>query len=503
MAEEVEYIVKFKNNSNFTLEDVRLTFEYPENSLVEGSSFVSEKIDDTYPGQEQSFTFSGRLFGKEREAKIAKSSLTYRPRNLKPSFENSTTFTTLIDFSPITLEFDLPSKVEPGGTFNFDVNYFSNCSWPLSDLRIILEYPGGFEFEDSKPQSLGQTEWEISLLNKGSGGRVEISGKLHGQMGEVKRFTAKLGLWQEGNLVILKETMKGVEIKEAFLYLFQQVNQSPQYIASPGDILKYEILFKNVGEKTLENLLLVTELEGGVLDLDSIITETGRHQKGERKIYWDYTMLPKLRYLMPMEEGKVEFLVNVKEDPPVEIENATIRNYVSLGGAKEIFETKVNSKLEISQKGYFYTEVFSNFGPLPPKVGFQTTYAIFWEVKNFHNQVKNVKIRAILPPEVSVVDDFHPKEASFTFDPATREVLWILGDLEKGTGVLNTPPFLYFQIALTPTSEQRGRTPEIISEATISGEDSWTETLIANTASAINTTLPDDPNVTGDMGQVQ
>jgi len=503
MAEEADYIVKFKNNSQFTLEDIRLIFEYPENSLVENSLFVSKEIDDAYPGQEQSFSFVGRIFGKEKEPKVAKASVTYRPRNLKSFFENSTTFTTIVDFTPFSLEFDLPSKVEPDGNFAFDVNYFSNCSWPLSDLRVILDYPMGFEFLESKPKPLDQTEWEVGLLNKGEGGRITINGKLEGAMGEVKRFSAKLGIWQEGNLVILKESIKGIEIKEASLYVFQQINQLPQYIASSGEILQYEIFFKNIGEKTLENLLLVTELEGDVLDFDSIITETGRHREGEKKIYWDYTMLPKLKYLMSDEEGKVDFLVNVKENPPFEIINPIIRNQVSLGGVKEIFETRVNSKLEISQKGYFYTEVFSNFGPLPPRVGEMTTYAIFWEVKNVHNDLKNVKVRATLPSEVSLVDDFYPKDASFTFDQETKEVLWIIGDLERGTGVTSDPPFLYFQIALNPTTTQRNSTPLIISEARVTGEDIWTETVVSTTAQSIDTTLPDDPNVAGDMGVVQ
>ena len=60
-----------------------------------------------------------------------------------------------------------------------------------------------------------------------------------------------------------------------------------------------------------------------------------------------------------------------------------------------------------------------------------------------------------------------------------------------------------FQVALTPTSGQKGKAALIIKEVKISGEDQWTETLLEGRASAIDTTLPDDPTVSAEQGVVQ
>ena len=250
LLQEVEYIVKYKNNGNTRLEEPELVFEYPEYSVPTGeiSLRVTKNSEDLggaiYPGEEKTFTFKARLLGKEGEAKTAKATLNYRPKNLKASYESSTTFTTVIKKVPLTFEFDLPSKVESGKEFNFRLNYFSNTDYPISNLRIAVEYPSNFEFIGSVPQSLEKKEWGIGLLNKAEGGRIEISGRLTGEVSEEKVFQAKIGSWQSGEFILLKETNKGIAIVKPSLYVSQQINGNPQYVASPGDLLHYQIFFK-------------------------------------------------------------------------------------------------------------------------------------------------------------------------------------------------------------------------------------------------------------------
>jgi hypothetical protein len=50
----------------------------------------------------------------QKDLKTAKASLSYTPKNLTARYESNTTLTTKIDTVPITLDFDLPSKVEKG-----------------------------------------------------------------------------------------------------------------------------------------------------------------------------------------------------------------------------------------------------------------------------------------------------------------------------------------------------------------------------------------------------
>jgi len=505
LLEEIEYIVKYKNNGNVRLEEAELIFEYPKYSIVpENKLRITKPLDDIYPGEERTHQFKARLLGRENENKEAKASLSYRPKNLQAFYESKTTHTTLIKETPLTFEFDLPSRIESGKEIRFRLNYFSNINYPLSDLRIKTKYPSGFEFIESQPKALEKTEWGLGILNRAEGGRIEILGKIQGEVGESKIFQAEIGQWQEGEFVLLKTASWGVEIIKPLLYIFQEINGNPKYIANPGDLLDYKIFFKNIGERVLENLFLMIELESETLDFDTLKID-GRAERLENKIIWNYTILPELRRLPPMAEGKVEFWIQVKDDFSLDFKNPEIKTAISLDGFKEEFITKINSKLEIVQKGYFEDEVFGNSGPIPPKVGESTTYTIIWQVKNYYNDVKNVKVKATLPLEVRLTGKIFPEEHSskFAFDSESREIVWEVGDLTAGKGVSEVGPNVAFQITLTPTASQRGQSAILINEAKVSGEDQWTEATLETIAEPIDTTLPDDETVSGEQGIIR
>jgi hypothetical protein len=526
--QEVEYTVKYKNNGNVRLEEARLIFEFPEYTLLparnashseaggeEGLSrrqeIGPEELGDIYPGEEKTFRFKGRLFGKEGDIKTAKAWLSYRPKNLQARYESSTTFTTEIKSVPLTFDFDLSSKIEAGRDFKFSLNYYSSLDYPVSNLGIRIEYPSGFEFLGSDPQGLAKTEWEIPLLNQAEGGRVEITGRLSGEVREQKIFKAVLGIWQEDEFILLKEITRGVEINKPLLYVFQRINGQSQYVADAGDLLHYEIFFRNIGEEPFTDLFLAVNLEGRGFDLESVKADLSQFEKGDNSIIWDWRDVPKLRFLGQGEEGKVEFWVNLKDQWEInspQDKNAVLKNTVLISQVKEEFETKVNSKLAVSQKAYFRGEVFGNSGPIPPKVGETTTYTIVWEAKNYFNDVKNVKVKAVLPLNVRLTGKISPEQESskFAFDVQSREIIWMVRDnqtMGAATGVLNSAPSISFQVALTPTSGQRGEVSQIIREAIITGEDQWTESSIRGTDSGVDTTLPDDSTVSSSQGVVQ
>jgi len=508
MGEEITYVVKYKNNGDVRLEDPVLIFEYPAGALPSAgeNTRITQSLDDIYPGQERNFSFVSRLFGKEGEIKEAKALLQYTPRNLNAQFESETIATTLISYVPLTFELDLPSRMEAGQEFSFALNYFSNSEYPLSDLRITMKYPEGFSFIKATPSPIGESEWNVGLLNQAEGGRISIQGSLKGEVQEVKIFKATLGTWKEGRFTLLKEATKGIEIARTRLIISQEVNGSPDYIASPGDILHYVISFKNVSEKTLENLFLVVSLEGRPFDLKAVKSDFGTFQQGDNSIIFESKKVSKLRFLGKGEEGKVEFWVNVKEEWETfspQDKSFALRDRIILSDVTEEFELKVNSKLEIGQATYFEDEVFGNQGPLPPQIGIPTTYTVIWQAKNLYNDVQNAKVRAVLPAGVSLTGNVFPEGEPLTFDQVSREVVWEVGDMSAGTGPFETVPSVGFQIRFIPLESQQGNVAQLIGEARIQADDLFTERSLSATDSPVDTTLPDDNSVTAQMGQVQ
>jgi len=147
-----------------------------------------------------------------------------------------------------------------------------------------------------------------------------------------------------------------------------------------------------------------------------------------------------------------------------EEKNAVLKNSILVSQVKEEFETKVNSKLEVSQQA-------SQQGDI---------YTITWQVKNYLNDVRDVKVKATLPLGVILSGDIFPESESskFAFDSGSREIVWMVGDMNAGTGIFNEAPNISFQVVLTS-----GET--IINKATITGEDQWTESFIQSEASKI------------------
>jgi hypothetical protein len=514
LLQEVKYIVKYKNNGNVRLEEPELIFEFPSNTvLAEGDSLrivkkANELGEAIYPGEEKTFTFTARLMGQEGESKEAKATLSYRPKNLKASYASKTSFTTIIKRAALSFDFDLPSKIESGKELSFRLNFFSNVDYPLSDLRVVVDYPSGFEFIDSTPGFLEKNEWEVGLLNKAEGGRIEISGKLMGEVGEEKVFRARIGSWQGEEFIVLKEATKGISIIRPALYITQQINGNPRVVANPGDLLHYEIFFKNIGEEFLSDMFLLVNLSGSAFDFITLQAPEGDFTLGENSVIWDWRRVKDLQILPPQSEGRVEFWVKLKDEWEITSaadKNPQIKTTVFLSQVKEEFTNKVNSKLAISQKGYFNDEAFGNIGPIPPEVGRTTTYTIAWQIKNYYNDLKNVKIKATLPNSVNLTGRMFPEERSdeITFDSQSREMVWNIGDLAMGEGVLTASPDVYFQISFTPHEGLREQTPELISQVIISGEDQWTGEIIQSAGSSVDTTLPDDNSISAEDGRVK
>ncbi len=502
---EVLYTVRYKNNGNIRLEEARLIFEFPENSVMSKEEinlpedrFIirsKEKIeiilDDIQPGEERTKEFRGVIFGLADSTLTAKARISYRPRNLRARFEAETSQTLIVSDIPLTFEVHLPSRIEPGKRFTFEINYFSRVEHPLSDLRVKIDYPADFKFESSRPRpSFEENEWEIGVLNKGQGGRIEISGFLEGTPPQSKIFRAVLGFWQEGRFVSLKESIRGVELASPAIFITYQVNGNPNYIANPGEYLHYEIFFINAERIPLEDLFMTVKLNQEVVDFNHVRPGQGDFQKSVGTILWDSTRVPFLRFLPAEERGEVNFWIKVRDD--IAISNPVIRAEISLSHVNQRITTKVNSRVLLSQKGYFDRGPFTNYGAHPPVIGLPTSYTIHWQVENHQNQIRDGKVRAILTPGVRLSGNVLPQEARISFDPESQEVVWDIGEIPIGTGLTEPILEVFFQVIFDLPIGQGGIITDLISSTRLTGLDAWTGEIVSATSEKVDTTLTNE-----------
>lgn len=482
IGEELEYVVKFKNNGNIRLESPELIFEYPENSIVSnGGNRIrtvssSELGGDIYPGEERIFKFKAMLLGKEKDIKIAKASISFQPKDLKTRSEVSTTFTTILGEVPINLSLDIPARVGNGKTLSFKVGYSSNASYSFEDLTCYLTYPNGFDFLYSQPKGIDNVQFDIPVLGEAGSGRIDISGILNGGPSEQKVFKAKIGVWQNGNFVLLKEVIKSVEIISPSLYVTQRVNNDSSYSSFGGDKLHYELIFQNVGDEALTDLALITRIESDYVDLNSINNIGGRIDGNS--IIWEGNDSSSLKFLDVGQVGKVEFSIDVLpqwEMGGLEDKNPTIKNRITIGETRQDFLTKIDSVVTAEQKFYTDDKYFDNSGPYPLETGERTYMTIEWKATNLYNDVENFKMVTALPESITF-EKAYLGGAEITYDENTSEVVCNIGSLSAGAGIIKEAPVCAFQISIEP--ELADEVIILLGAVQASGVDQWTNKIL-------------------------
>ncbi len=343
-GEEITYTVKYKNNSNFVLKDLKIVFQLPDNSLTEdGKMRLSQSLADISPGQDNSVTFKTRLLGKLDDTKTARAWLSYVPENLSARYELESMFVTKINAVPVDLNFDLPTRAQKGKEFTYTINYLSNIDYPLENLSIKVEAPSGFSFISSIPNSLDHSEWKLQTLNKSKEDVIKIRGLVLAEPNEILHFSAKLGMWQDGSFIVIKEVEQNVEVTVPLLLISQKINGSFDYSPTLGETLNYQIIFKNNGSDAFSNVSIKSKISGQAFDLATLLSNTGQIKISDGSVIFDSQKNPELANFLPQEETMVEFSVKLKDTLAIS-DAIVIKNKVSAGDFSQEFSGQVSAK---------------------------------------------------------------------------------------------------------------------------------------------------------------
>ncbi len=487
-GEPVEYVVRYRNNSDVRLEEMVLIFEYPENSIpIEESNENIRKrgeyrrevaIGELNPGEERTTTFTAILLGKEGTSFESLAWIRYVPRNLAARYEAKREHFAVIDSVPISFELQIPTNVDPSREASFRLRFSSEIDYPLTDLEVRFNFPEGFNFLRSAPVSASEARnlWSWPVLNKGDDGTIDIEGVLRGNPGDAKIFNAVLGVWINDDFVPLKEASRGTAISMSNLLIDMQVNGVAEYVANPGELLHYEIFFRNIGKETLEELFLLVNLDGNTINLSQVEPKDGRYQEERGAIIWSHTFDYALLSLKENEEGRVEFWARVRDDLPL---NPEIKVKASMERVERTIETRVNTRFSLNQEVIRKGSPFEEFGPFPFEEGKVSNYAVKWRLRNHFTDARDVTIRTTLPEGARITGEKSPEEYSLSFNSTTREVVLDI-PLIAGGEVKD----LYFEVELD-AKRDFDEEDIVVREARVSGEDRRTNNTIRGTAPAV------------------
>lgn len=518
-GEPVNYQISFWNNTNQILQNAVLVIRYPQDSLVTNGKVI-ENVDLGNIGvggggkQEISLAF----IGSDKSIQKLQAVLSYKPQNTTSTFENETFKEVAIDGSALIIDFKAPETVLPSTRNSYLIHYKNNTDKVFDNVSIEANYPQNFSFISSDvTPAKNNNIWNLGDLNPNEEGEITVFGVLKNT--ENANFEFDIGVRLNDKFFKVKHISSQVNLTALPIEVNISVNNQPSINVSPGDSLRFKISYKNNASIALSYIVLKAELDGLMYDLPTLKTN-GFYNGGDNTITWNAGNVAEFRDLKPASGGELEFQINVKPlyvmrtfrdknfllsvlatmetstvPPSLAVKSLSVSNDLAL---------KVNTKAELKAKGYYFDKSIKNSGPLPPKVNQTTTYTIHWLVNNYSNDLDNVIVKTILPEGVSWLNKKTGSGvATLEYNDRTSELIWNIGKISAGTGILLDSYEVTFQVALTPSIKNLNTVMPVIGDSKLTALDTFTGIDITAMAPALRTDMPDDSGVGFTKSSVQ
>lgn len=519
-GENIQFFVTYQNKSKFNLKNAVLVFTWPDGAKPKDSAVlkIEKRIGNVFSGRDAMVSFDGQFFGAKNDKFAVSALLKYSPEDQTQIYEAKSSFESVVSKTPFSIVMSMPSRAVSGNEIEVALEYQNLSEIEFPDMQLKMEYPEGFVFASAEPApSAMDNIWEFNEIKGREVGKIKIKGTFSGRDNEIKLLQAAIGKAEKSGEFI---TYAGEEISTVIsstaLFVYQTVNGSRELSASLGDKLNYKIIFRNTTDVAIPNAVVSVSLDGKVVDLKSLDINWGSYSGVTNSIIWNASGVPQLALLSPGEEGDVSFSVRlIKSISMTNIDkNLTISSIAKITtdqvpgsligipiGNEDKIEVKLNTNLVLVVSGFYKNNApIENSGPIPPKVGQKTSYNIVWQLTNMTNDADNVRIEAILPPHIQWENRLSPSDANISFEQSTGKVVWDVGRVSAGTGFVLPVKQVAFQISITPTITDFGRSPALISTSSLSGLDLFTNISLTGQNEGKNIYLTEDSYIIENRG---
>jgi hypothetical protein len=311
--------------------------------------------------------------------------------------------------------------------------------------------------------------------------------------------------------VVLNSLAHTVTIKKPFIEVKLFINgiNQREYAVDSKTPIRGEIEWTNNLDTKVNDLEIRAKISGNAVNRGTISTQEGFFNSSTDTITWDKNSIRSFREINPGDSGSVSFSVSplsLFSTAGEILANPSINIDVSISGKESVegYETadldnsdrgvvRIISDVGFAGKALYYSGPFTNKGPIPPKVEEETTYTVQWSLSNTANNISKAVLRGSLPSWVNFVGTFSPSLENLTFNSSTREIVWNIGSISKGTGIVTAGRAVSFQIALTPSLSQVGNIPVIVNEGILTGHDDFANVDVRVSKTSLRTSLSSDP----------
>ena len=523
-GEELTLEINYENLDKASLEYVELVIQYPEGFYYNESNFEPNNQEQNIwqlpplaAGQSGQVTVKGQLFGEVKSEKEFNAVMSYQPVNFHSDFQETVRQSVKITDALINVSLAAPEEVADGTPVEFKIDYQNNLEIPVEDLYFAFEFGEGFKLLEATP-STTLASWLMKKVEPGLAGQIVLKGELDST--KANPFPWHFKVWQirgqgeEAQERVIFERSAETKIIAPVLEIAVEANNSKQSI-NWGEAADFKIKYKNSGQLDVKQAVLRLNF-GGLVDWSRYDNSTGA-TRDKNDLIWLSKSGEASKFLASIPAGaEGELVITVPIiDEPEDIGQLSPADLVFKARAfmqirfnerdKEfssaVLELPVTSEPRLKTEVRYYLDQATQVGsgPIPPAIGQQTIYRIYWKVFSGSNGLTDVKIKTSLPSYVSwqgAIDEA-TLGSPLSFDELTREVIWTINEVSPNTQLLAS-----FDVAVTPTESQINQLLILNNPTSFNAKEKGGSNLVSKTADLLTSDLLGDPKVQG-QGRVK
>src|SRR3989339_35647 len=488
-------IIRYTNETNEELHNVTLTVKYPEHFLLQEVLSEEEIVDEgvislgTIPvGGTGSIKITGVIFGDVGGEQTFQSKMTFVHGENKEIGYKTSEHTFSPSGSTLHLSLSLPEQLIAYQEVSGAITYENTGIIDFPTISVVPQWPDGFSLSSSNPL-LENGRFSLPSIQAGEKGEMTFTGYL----GEIENEVSFIfsPSFTFGNTHYAQETLKQTSpVLPPQLSINHTIDRDS---LRPGSEVNITIHYENIGESSLTNVQIGFETESPFFT--------------EKNYLVDQTTYPELTEILPGQSGDV--IVKTKTRSSLMQSEAREEISTVKTQAIAIYVLGENTGQTILNKGTLISslmttplvlESFARYslpsgdqlgrGPLPPQVGAETKYWIFWHVTGTINPLSTIELSGILPENVRFTGrQTVSQNGGVSYDEVTRTITWTSDRLLPTLFADSTVVGIAFEVGITPTEDQIGSSPYLINDIQITGVDETTGLFVSAGGASATTNL--------------
>ena len=507
-------------NKNATaIEDATIQITFPSgtrsaDNVLSAYPRYTENLGTIASGMSVTRSVKAVVFGGTGQAIMLPISLSYSTADSNAVFVKKTSFQLAVSSTPLSVSVDAPVEVTSGNPFTFVLTVRSNATVPMNNVVLSGSFPFGFSPISSSP-ALSNSSFLLGTVNPGTSKSITLTGTLQGQDNEQRVFHFTLGTSnsaQDQALAVTYMTQDStVSIMPHFIdtTLALNGNTAANVVTVAGTLQNATASYSNKLSTSIQNAVVSIAISGSGIDHNSIKTSNGFYRSSDHTIIFSRDTDPSLATLAPGASGVGTFtfltlpLSALSSSPSINFSISASGTRMGETNVLEQISTSVTKTVKIvtavtlSNSALHTSGPFSNSGPIPPRAGQDTTYTVVWRVQNQGSPVAGGVVTTILPSYISYTGKTSG-DGSFSYDSTSHTVTWNCGDLTQNGNAQGV-----FQVAITPSTSQKGDAPALTGKASFSGYDRFAGVNVSATANPATTATVGDSGYTDGNAIVQ